>query len=45
MKLIDSEDEYQNQPDVDIENINGDKFKNVSFAYDTDLVLKNSSLR
>jgi ATP-binding cassette subfamily B protein len=46
MKLIDSEDEYQNQPDVDIENINGEvEFKNVSFAYDTDLVLKNISFK
>ena len=43
-QLIDSEDEYSQHSDVLLEETSGEvEFRNVSFAYETDLVLKNIS--
>ncbi|HHX00378.1 MAG TPA: ABC transporter ATP-binding protein, partial [Acholeplasmataceae bacterium] len=45
-KLIDEEDEYMNHSDVDIEGIEGEvEFRNVTFAYDKEVVLKNINFK
>lgn len=45
-KLIDTVDEYDNEAKVDLEDIKGEvEFKDVSFAYDTELILKNISFK
>lgn len=45
-KLIDEEDEYSRSADVDLEDIEGEvEFKNVTFAYDKEPVLKNISFK
>lgn len=45
-KLIDNVDEYNNEAKEDLEDIKGEvEFRDVSFAYDTELILKNISFK